>query len=142
MHNAFEKITEAVHKWDNDKGIEIHSLKQAGSNRQYFRLSKGESTYILTYNPQNLAENNAFVSFTKHFSDQGLSVPRIEYVDKNNQFYIQSDLGDLSLFDVMQKEGFSNNVKDLFKKTCASLAQLQIVGGKNIDYSKIGRAHV
>ena len=88
MHNAFEKITEAVHKWDNDKGIEIHSLKQAGSNRQYFRLSKRESTYILTYNPQNLAENNAFVTFTKHFSDQGLAVPRIEYVDKNNSEFL------------------------------------------------------
>lgn len=135
MHNAFEKITDAVSKWDDDKSIEINSLKQAGSNRQYFRLNKGAESFILTYNPLNIPENNAFVSFTKHFSDQGLYVPKIEFVDPQWQFYVQSDLGDLSLFDVMQKEGFSENVKNLFKKTCASLAQLQIVGGKNIDYS-------
>lgn len=135
MHNAFEKISQAVRQWDSDPSIQIHSLKQAGSNRQYFRLNKGEASYILTYNPQNIPENNAFVSFTKHFSDQGLSVPKIEYTDPRMQFYIQSDLGDQSLFDVMQQEGFSENVKKLFQKTCASLAQLQIVGGRNIDYS-------
>ena len=135
MHQAFEKITAAVSKWDADKGIEIESLKQAGSNRQYFRLKKGEQSYILTYNPSNVPENNAFVSFTKHFSDQGLFVPSIEYVEPGQQFYIQSDLGDLSLFDVIKQEGFTEEVKKLFKKTCTALAQLQIVGGRNIDYS-------
>ncbi|NBO58495.1 MAG: hypothetical protein EBU73_06100 [Chitinophagia bacterium] len=135
MHNAFDKITEAVKKWDGKGNVEIQSLKQAGSNRQYFRLTKGPASYILTYNPANIPENNAFVSFTKHFTDQGLSVPSIEFVDPQQQFYVQSDLGDLSLFDIMQKEGFSENVKSLFQKTCRSLAQLQIVGGKNIDYS-------
>ena len=117
MHNAFEKITAAVNKWDADKEIEIESLKQAGSNRQYFRLKKGEQSFILTYNPSNVPENNAFVSFTNHFSDQGLFVPRIEYVDTAQQFYVQSDLGDLSLFDVIKQEGFSEHVKNLFKKT-------------------------
>ncbi|MEN9744957.1 MAG: hypothetical protein RL640_795, partial [Bacteroidota bacterium] len=135
MHQAFEKITAAVSKWDADKGFEIESLKQAGSNRQYFRLKKGEQSYILTYNPSNVPENNAFVSFTKHFSDQGLFVPSIEYVEPGQQFYIQSDLGDLSLFDVIKQEGFTEEVKKLFKKTCTALAQLQIVGGRNIDYS-------
>lgn len=135
MHQAFEKITAAVSKWDADKGIEIESLKQAGSNRQYFRLKKGVQSYILTYNPSNVPENNAFVSFTKHFSDQGLFVPSIEYVEPGQQFYIQSDLGDLSLFDVIKQEGFTEEVKKLFKKTCTALAQLQIVGGRNIDYS-------
>lgn len=135
MHNAFEKITEAVKKWDGSGKVEIHSLKQAGSNRQYFRLAKGAESYILTYNPANVQENHAFVSFTNHFTDQGLCVPSIEFVDPQKQFYVQSDLGDLSLFDVMQQEGFSENVKSLFQKTCRSLAQLQIVGGKNIDYS-------
>ena len=135
MHNAFEKITEAVKKWDGSGKVEIHSLKQAGSNRQYFRLAKGTESFILTYNPTNVQENHAFVSFTNHFTDQGLCVPSIEFVDPQKQFYVQSDLGDLSLFDVMQQEGFSENVKSLFQKTCRSLAQLQIVGGKNIDYS-------
>jgi len=48
---------------------------------------------------------------------------------------VQSDLGDVSLFDHITKEGFSENVLNLFKKTCSSLAKLQIEGGDDLDYS-------
>jgi aminoglycoside/choline kinase family phosphotransferase len=48
---------------------------------------------------------------------------------------VQSDLGDISLFDYIQKEGFSDRVKSLFKKTCEELAKLQIIGGDGLDYN-------
>jgi len=62
-------------------------------------------------------------------------VPDIIYTDDAMQFYVQSDLGDISLFDHITKEGFSENVLNLFKKTCSSLAKLQIEGGDDLDYS-------
>jgi aminoglycoside/choline kinase family phosphotransferase len=62
-------------------------------------------------------------------------VPDIIYTDDAMQFYVQSDLGDVSLFDHITKEGFSENVLNLFKKTCSSLAKLQIEGGDDLDYS-------
>jgi aminoglycoside/choline kinase family phosphotransferase len=48
---------------------------------------------------------------------------------------VQSDLGDISLFDCIQKEGFSEHVKSLFKRTCEELAKLQILGGEGLDYA-------
>jgi aminoglycoside/choline kinase family phosphotransferase len=49
--------------------------------------------------------------------------------------YLQTDLGDVSLFQIMQAEGFNEHVFGLFKKTLTQLARLQIEGGQNLDYN-------
>ncbi|MEY3946147.1 MAG: hypothetical protein RJB03_853 [Bacteroidota bacterium] len=134
MQEAFQQVLESLKKWQPKHDISLESLQQAGSNRQYFRLQHEGRSYILTYNPANTPENNAFVEFTKHFSSRSLNVPSIVYSDDELRFYVQSDLGDLSLFDVMKQEGFTENVKALFKKTCTSLAKLQVIGGQDLDY--------
>ena len=135
MQENFQQILAALRKWQPEHQIVLETLKQAGSNRQYFRFKHKDSTYILTYNPTNIAENEAFIGFTEHFSGLGLPVPSIEFVDDSKAFYVQTDLGDVSLFDYIKNEGFSENVKNLFKKTCQSLAKLQVIGGKDLDYS-------
>ena len=135
MQENFQQILAALRKWQPEHQIVLETLKQAGSNRQYFRFKHKDSTYILTYNPTNIAENEAFIGFTEHFSGLGLPVPSIEFVDDSKAFYVQTDLGDVSLFDYIKNEGFSENVKNLFKKTCQSLARLQVEGGKDLDYS-------
>lgn len=135
MQEAFQPILDSLRKWQPNHAIVLESLRQAGSNRQYFRFIHEGQSYILTYNPANVPENNAFVEFTQHFAGKGLYVPSIIYADDAMQFYVQSDLGDISLFDHIKQEGFSENVLNLFKKTCASLAKLQIEGGDELDYS-------
>jgi aminoglycoside/choline kinase family phosphotransferase len=135
MQDAFQQILSSLKKWQPDHNINLESLKQAGSNRQYFRFQHKGQSYILTYNPLNIRENEAFIGFTQHFSGLNLPVPSIVFVDEDKTFYVQTDLGDISLFDHIKKDGFSDNVKELFKKTCASLAKLQIIGGKDLDYS-------
>lgn len=135
MQEAFQHILDSLRKWQPNHEIVLESLRQAGSNRQYFRFKHDGESYILTYNPANAPENNAFVEFTQHFAGKGLNVPSIIYTDDAMQFYVQSDLGDVSLFDHITKEGFSENVLNLFKKTCSSLAKLQIEGGDDLDYS-------
>ena len=135
MQEAFQHILDSLRKWQPNHVIVLESLRQAGSNRQYFRFNHDDQSYILTYNPSNAPENNAFVEFTQHFAGKGLNVPDIIYTDDAMQFYVQSDLGDVSLFDHITKEGFSENVLNLFKKTCSSLAKLQIEGGDDLDYS-------
>lgn len=52
----------------------------------------------------------------------------------DKKFYIQSDLGDTSFFDIIQKEGFTERTMELYRKTFAQLAQLQINGGIGLDY--------
>lgn len=135
MQQGFEHIITALQNWQPNLPVNLETLRQAGSNRQYFRIGMKDSSFILTNNPGNIPENNAFISFTKHFHGKGLPVPSIEYVQPDQTFYVQSDLGDISLFDHIQKEGFSDEVKALFKKTCEALAKLQISGGEGLDYT-------
>lgn len=135
MQEAFQPVLDSLQKWQPGHKIVLESLQQAGSNRQYFRFAHNGHTYVLTYNPSNTPENNAFVEFTQHFSAKGLHVPHIVYVDEALQFYVQSDLGDESLYGQIQREGFSDNVLSLFKKTCDALATLQVKGGEGLDYS-------
>lgn len=120
--------------WKPEAVIEdISQLPQAGSDRQYFRLRTTKRSYIITYN-NNIRENNAFLEFSRHFSSQQLSVPEIYHSSTDKSFYIQSDLGDTSLFDILQKDGFTENTLELYRKTLAQLAQLHIQGGTGLDY--------
>ena len=117
MQETFEQILTSLNKWQPGHSITLESLRQAGSNRQYFRFSHDHQSYILTYNPLNIPENEAFLAFTDHFSALKLPVPSIVYVDDAKKLYVQTDLGDRSLFDFITEEGFSDNVKGLFKNT-------------------------
>jgi len=135
MKDALQEIEEFFRGWRQDGLLEIDTLQQAGSNRQYFRVHHGGHTYIATYNPNNVPENNAFIEFTRHFHRKQLAVPEILHVDSEKKMYLQSDLGDVSLFQIMQQEGFSERVFELYRKSLGQLARLQIEGGKNLDYN-------
>jgi aminoglycoside/choline kinase family phosphotransferase len=135
MAEILENIREFYKGWKQHYPDEVITLKQAGSNRMYFRVVDGKQHVVVTYNPANVPENNAFVEFTRHFYSKQLPVPEILHVEKDLTKYLQSDLGDVSLYDIMVKEGFSDRVYELYKKTCLQLAKLQIEGGKNLDYN-------
>ncbi|MEN9372236.1 MAG: hypothetical protein RLZZ64_1311 [Bacteroidota bacterium] len=135
MQQGFDHILTSLQNWQPNTPINMETLRQAGSNRQYFRLKLSNQTFILTNNPGNIAENNAFIEFTNHFHAKGLNVPSICFTQPDQSFYVQSDLGDVSLFDYIQQEGFSEHVKTLFKRTTEELAKLQILGGEGLDYN-------
>jgi aminoglycoside/choline kinase family phosphotransferase len=135
MQESFDHILMSLQNWQPNVPFQLETLRQAGSNRQYFRVFYKDETCILTNNPGNIPENNAFIEFTKYFQGKGLNVPAILFTQPDQSFYLQSDLGDASLFGYIQNEGFSDHVKSLFKKTCEELAKLQISGGEGLDYS-------
>jgi len=135
MSDVLSQIDALYRSWKPSGAPVIHSLKQAGSNRQYFRVVDGGNSYIITYNPGNVPENNAFIEFSRHFHTKQLPVPEILHVDDAKTRYIQSDFGDVSLFHIMQKEGFTPRVMELFKKSLGQLARLQIEGGQHLDYT-------
>jgi aminoglycoside/choline kinase family phosphotransferase len=135
MTDTHQALEEFFRTWQKDGRPEIDSLKQSGSNRQYFRVHHGGHSYIATFNPNNIPENNAFIEFSRHFQRKQMPVPEILHVSADKSIYLQTDLGDIALFQIMQKEGFSERVFNLFRKTLAQLARLQIEGGMNLDYS-------
>ena len=89
MQDAFQKVSDQINAWRPGQACQLETLAQAGSNRQYFRINYPDQSYILTYNPLNIPENNAFIEFTKHFSGLALPVPNILLEGEAREFYVQ-----------------------------------------------------
>lgn len=135
MADVIKEISSFFETWSNGEKAEILTLRQAGSNRQYFRVKTPAQSYILTYNPNNIVENNTFIAFARHFYQKQLHVPDILQVDREKTMYLQTDFGDVSLFDIIKQEGYSERVKQLYKKAFDQLALLQVKGGEGLDYN-------
>lgn len=112
----------------------IELLPQSGSDRRYFRVKKESNTYIATYN-LNITENNTFIYFTNHFYRQGLAVPQILAAHPDGNAYLQSDLGQTSLLNILEGDGYTPEVKNLFAKSLAALAKMQVLGDTGLDYN-------
>jgi aminoglycoside/choline kinase family phosphotransferase len=127
INNLYKTIN--IHDWD-----EISKIPQSGGDRVYFRIVQGQQSWIATYN-LNIRENETFIEFTNHFYAKGLPVPKILAVSEDKSIYIQSDLGSVSLLEVLEKEGKTDHVFSLFQKSLSALAKLQIQGGAGLDYN-------
>ncbi len=136
------KIMKALSKlfeeYIGEKPTDISKLSADGSNRQYYRLSKGKDSVIGVVG-ESLLENKAFVELAKHFTEKSLSVPKVYDYTSDYKFYIQEDLGDESLFDFLSngiKTGvFSTDEKAILYKTIESLPTIQFEGAEGLDYS-------
>jgi len=113
-------------------------LPGSGSNRQYFRLGRKGDTLIGAYNA-DLKENQAFLSFSRTFSGQGLPVAGIHAESKDGLCYLLQDLGDLTLYGFLQssrgtESKFPENAIPVYKKVLSYLPRFQV--GSEPDYSK------
>ena len=133
-----DNIISLTDKYLSEKIIDIKLLPASGSSRIYYRIQTENSSYIATYN-SNIEENIAFLNFSKHFENAGLPVPHIISVNDEKDCYIQSDLGDISLFTHVQKciknNSYDENTVDLYKESISNLVDFQIKRHKNLDYS-------
>lgn len=111
----------------------IEKLPQSGSDRMYFRLISHGKNYIATYNT-NVAENNTFINFSKHFRNVNVPVPEIYVVNTGGTVYIQEDFGDTSLLNELESNGYNEYVYGLYEKSLHALAHMQINGDKGLHY--------
>lgn len=112
----------------------ITQLPQAGSDRIYYRLTSISTSAIGTYG-RDTKENETFIHHTKHFQQQHIAVPQVYSISNDKQYYLQQDLGDVSLFTIIKNEGISNNVEKYLKEVLQQLAYLQIRGTEHFDFS-------
>ena len=133
-----ETIINLTDKYLTEKIVDIKLLPASGSSRVYYRISTENGSFIATYN-SNIEENIAFLDFSKHFEDVGLPVPKIISVNDEKDCYIQSDLGDISLFSYIQNciknNSYDENTIELYKQAITNLVDFQIKGNENLDYS-------
>ncbi len=134
-----EQLENIFELWSGEKANQVITIPQSGSYRQYFRLISSSKTAIGVYN-EDVKENKAFLSFTKHFTQQGLPVPKVLAEGQNSKTYLLSDLGDVSLFDFLQEKRkevgvFPGSAVNAYKSAMAMLPHFQINGSKGLDYN-------
>ena len=117
------------------KSSEFITLAQSGSARVNFLAAAGDGKYIVTYN-ENIRENEAFLYYSRIFSENKLNTPHIYHVSEDRKMYIQEFLGEHTLSDTIAKEGLSEPVKTLVKQTLEKLYELQKRTLHKIDYKK------
>ena len=125
------------YKHENVKNIE--ELPSSGSNRRYFRLTGENGDTLIGVKGTSVEENIAFVKISEHFYNQGIPVPRVFAVSDDKNFYIQEDLGDEILFKATEKGrtcgSFSDEERELLRKTMAKLPEIQFLGADGLDFS-------
>jgi len=135
IQNILAELTRSIGETPKD----ILPIAESGSARKYFRVITDSKSLIGTFS-NNIEENEAFLTFSKHFHDLGLNVPEVFAVNAERTCYLQSDFGDDNLFAHVQKAlmvgDFGENVIQLYKQALCHLVKLQVLGQKGLDYSK------
>lgn len=136
MKNYQLLMTKLFEDWSGEAAAQMDQIAQAGSDRRYFRIRGASKSAIGTYNAE-FKENKAFIRFTQHFWNKGLPVPKVYAESLLNGVYLQEDLGDTQLFNFLPPFGetWNDEVIGLYKKSVSALADLQIRGGEDLDYS-------
>jgi aminoglycoside/choline kinase family phosphotransferase len=136
---ALHELTGLYQQWTGHVPTHVQMIPLAGSDRRYYRMGDADRSAIGVYN-KDLAENKAFLSFSKHFRAKGIPVPEIYCEAEGQLAYLQQDLGNLSLLDhleALRKENggaFPAAVIPHYQHSLEQLAKMQIVGGQGLDY--------
>ena len=118
---------------------QVMRLTAAGSNRVYYRLSFPDGTTVVGVEGTNADENKAFLVIGRHLREAGLPVPEILAVSDSRMCYLLQDLGDCSLFSLMESARdsgeYSAEQTTLLEKVMRLLPDIQFKGGAGLDYS-------
>ena len=135
MDQIYKEISDLFAGFSSLPILSIQKIPQSGSIRIYYRIKTSVNSYVATHG-LNIRENFSFIKFSRHFKQINSPVPEIFAVNKQGTIYIQEDFGDSSLLNNLEKEGASDRVYELFKKSLKELARLQIQGDKGLNYEE------
>jgi aminoglycoside/choline kinase family phosphotransferase len=110
-----------------------------GSGRSIVRLAADNKSAIgVLYGVHE--ENVAFLEFSRHFRRHRLPVPEIYAADLGQGAYLEQDLGNTTLFDLLSKNRSGEEIApvavEAYRKVVAILPQFQVDAGRDLDYTK------
>lgn len=133
------ELKELFGRYSGADAQSVTRLTAAGSNRVYYRLGTPDGKTVVGVEGTNPDENRAFLVIGRHLRAAGLPVPEILAVSDSGMCYLLQDLGDESLFGLMEsaREGgsYSPSQTALLEKVMRLLPDLQFKGGDGLDYS-------
>ena len=124
--DLYERLTGAA-------PTEIEPISGSGSNRKYVRMRGSVS--LIGVVGTSWQENEAFIYEANFFKSRGVNVPCVLAVSKDGMAYLQEDLGDVSLYKLICKEGFTERVIGFCKEALSCLVRMQL-STENFDWKK------
>ena len=117
----------------------ITQIAAHASARKIYRLSSSAGSAIGVLN-DDLAENRAFVEFARHFRARGLAVPRVYDFSSDQRCYLQEDLGDVTLYNLVEQarqrgEGFAPELVQYYEIALEHLVFFQASGQHGFDFT-------
>lgn len=136
-----EKLLELYKNWAGAEPSGIGRIAGAGSNREYYRLTSADGVSVIGVIGTSRDENHAFISLCRHFTHRQLPVPSVLAVSDDEQRYLQTDLGSVSLFDALaagRAAGgrYTLSERELLVRTIRQLPNIQIRGARGLDFSQ------
>jgi aminoglycoside/choline kinase family phosphotransferase len=136
MLEMINAVSQLYKSWTGKEPAQVDVLPQSGSDRRYFRLHNNEGKTFIATHGLNIPENEAFIYFADHFRRKRLQVPEILAVSYDKTIYLQEDFGNTSLLNILESNGFTQEVYDLFRESLHQLARLQVIGDEGLNYKK------
>ncbi len=123
--------------------FEIIKLHGDASNREYFRVTNKNRTFILMLLPSNKPESLAeeyskdklkgvelpFLQMQRHLAQKGVRVPELVASDVENQMILLEDFGDDLLLACVTRD--RNKIDTLYKKSLDELAKISVITDKD-----------
>ena len=139
------QLKKLYHSLFNEECTSFEEMPRSGSYREYYRLKDESGRSVIGVYNEDRKENIAFLSFCRHFRAHDLSVPEILAEDLDNHIYLQTDLGDTTLYAYLTsvyKSGiFPQALIELYKDILEELPRFQLEAGKSIDFKKCYPRH-
>ncbi len=135
-----EQLTLLYRMLTGDVPANCQPITGSGSNRRYFRMTDEQGKSVIGVVGTSYEENSAFIYLTRHFEQKGLPVPQILAVSADGMCYLQSDLGNTSLYDALKngREGgaYGSEECNLLRRTIRLLPSIQLGTVQNLDFSQ------
>ncbi len=134
-------MEELIALFENYTGKKVgvtQELTSSGSNRRYYRLKSGDTSIIGVIGTSK-EENHAFITLARHFHSKGLNVPQLYAVSEDEMSYIQEDLGDSQLYQMVsigrETGDYNENEIAMLCKAISNLPGIQFKGAEGLDFS-------
>ena len=133
-----QAVEQLFFQFTGHKPNEVMALGAHGSNRCYWRVFGDGIRYIAAWN-HDIRENEAFFYYSKSLLDRGIHVPRVYATSADRRYYLQEDLGDTTLYNILLDKqrnggGFDAEMLSLYKRVLDDLAAMQ-TRGRDMDFS-------
>ena len=132
-----DRLTRLYRDWSGCAPDACDLLPLSGSARKYYRMS-GEGGTVIGCIGTNPAENRAFLALDAQFCAQGLHAPAVYGVSPDGMAYLQEDLGDGQLFELLKPAladgSFTQQQRDWLHDTLSLLPAVQFKVGAGFDW--------